>query len=111
MGVSSNPISTTAFCISCDNCKSSNLCFSISFFPFVFLFSGCIGISYNSFIIYHYPKKIKMYFKYNNTIVLRIENLIMAVFLHFFHTSLTRKSPEEMVDEVLTNIFKQGGKL
>ena len=28
-----------------------------------------------------------------------------------FHTSLTRKSPEEMVDEVLTNIFKQGGKL
>jgi hypothetical protein len=25
-----------------------------------------------------------------------------------FHTSLTRKSPEEMVDEVLTNIFKQG---
>lgn len=26
-----------------------------------------------------------------------------------FHTSLTRKSPEEMVDEVLTNIFKQGG--
>ena len=24
-----------------------------------------------------------------------------------FHTSLTRKSPEEMVDEVLTNIFKQ----
>ncbi len=27
-----------------------------------------------------------------------------------FHTSLTRKSPEEMVDEVLTNIFKQGEK-
>jgi hypothetical protein len=27
-----------------------------------------------------------------------------------YHTSLTRKSPEEMVDEVLTNIFKQGGK-
>lgn len=26
------------------------------------------------------------------------------------HTSLTRKSPEEMVEEVLTNIFKQGGK-
>ena len=25
-----------------------------------------------------------------------------------FHTSLTRKSPEEMVDEVLNNIFKQG---
>ncbi len=25
-----------------------------------------------------------------------------------FHTSLTRKSPEEMVDEVVTNIFKQG---
>ena len=25
-----------------------------------------------------------------------------------FHTSLTRKSPEEMVDEVMTNIFKQG---
>jgi len=24
-----------------------------------------------------------------------------------YHTSLTRKSPEEMVDEVLTNIFKQ----
>lgn len=24
---------------------------------------------------------------------------------HSFHTSLTRKSPEEMVDEVLTNIF------
>ena len=23
-----------------------------------------------------------------------------------FHTSLTRKSPEEMVDEVMTNIFK-----
>ena len=28
-----------------------------------------------------------------------------------YHTSLTRKSPEAMVDEVLTNIFKQGGKL
>jgi len=27
-----------------------------------------------------------------------------------YHTSLTRKSPEEMVDEVLTNIFKQAGK-
>jgi hypothetical protein len=26
-----------------------------------------------------------------------------------YHTSLTRKSPEEMVDEVLTNIFKQKG--
>ncbi len=26
-------------------------------------------------------------------------------------TSLTRESPEKMVDEVLTNIFKQGGKL
>lgn len=25
-----------------------------------------------------------------------------------YHTSLTRKSPEEMVDEVLTNIFKGG---
>lgn len=25
-----------------------------------------------------------------------------------FHTSLTRKSPEEMVDEVINNIFKQG---
>jgi hypothetical protein len=27
-----------------------------------------------------------------------------------FHTSLTRKSPEEMVDEVLSNIFKGGAK-
>lgn len=27
-----------------------------------------------------------------------------------FHTSLTRKSPPEMVDEVLTNIFKEGKK-
>lgn len=27
-----------------------------------------------------------------------------------FHTSLSRKSPPEMVDEVLANIFKQGGK-
>lgn len=26
-----------------------------------------------------------------------------------YHTSLTRKSPEEMVDEVLANIFKQKG--
>ena len=26
-----------------------------------------------------------------------------------FHTSLNRKSPEEMVDEVIGNIFKQGG--
>ena len=26
-----------------------------------------------------------------------------------FHTSLTRLSPEEMVDEVINNIFKQGG--
>jgi hypothetical protein len=25
-----------------------------------------------------------------------------------FHTSLTRKSPTEMVDEVVENIFKQG---
>jgi hypothetical protein len=25
-----------------------------------------------------------------------------------FHTSLTRKSPEEMVDEVINNIFNQG---
>jgi hypothetical protein len=25
-----------------------------------------------------------------------------------FHTSLSRKSPEEMVDEVINNIFKQG---
>jgi hypothetical protein len=27
-----------------------------------------------------------------------------------YHTSLTRKSPEEMIDEVITNIFKQKGK-
>jgi hypothetical protein len=27
-----------------------------------------------------------------------------------FHTSLTRKSPEEMVDEVLTNIFNESNK-
>jgi hypothetical protein len=27
---------------------------------------------------------------------------------HSLHTSLTRKSPEEMVDEVINNIFKQG---
>ena len=26
-----------------------------------------------------------------------------------YHTSLTRKTPEEMVDEVINNIFKQGG--
>lgn len=26
-----------------------------------------------------------------------------------YHTSLTRKSPEEMVDEVIGNIFKSGG--
>jgi len=27
-----------------------------------------------------------------------------------YHTSLTRKSPPEMVDEVLGNIFKESGK-
>ena len=27
-----------------------------------------------------------------------------------YHTSMTRKSPEEMVDEVINNIFKQGEK-
>ncbi len=27
-----------------------------------------------------------------------------------FHTSMSRKTPKEMVEEVLTNIFKQGGR-
>lgn len=70
----------------------------------------CVQSSHKSDVILTYNDKwvwdmsmymIQLTITFNDS----TNNLIMARG-YSYHTSLTRKSPEEMVDEVLTNIFK-----